>query len=61
MKNSDLTKILNRDHENKWVALSANRDKVLGASSSLVELKNKISNKDVIYMKVQPRDVSFAF
>jgi hypothetical protein len=61
MKNGDLTKILKKVHENKWVALSKNRDKVVGYSDSLIMLKNKVGEKDVVYMKVQPRDTSFAF
>ena len=60
-KNADLTKILNKSHENKWVALSPDRYKILGSSDSIVELKNKVNNKDAVYMKVQPSDVSFAF
>jgi hypothetical protein len=60
-KNSDFTKILNKSHENKWVALSPDRYTVLGSSDNLVELKDKVNNKDAVYMKVQPSDVSFAF
>ena len=60
-KNADLTKILNKSHENKWVALCPDRYKILGSSDSIVELKNKVNNKDAVYMKVQPSDVSFAF
>ena len=60
-KNNDFTKILNKSHENKWVALSPDRYKVLGSSDSLVELKDRVNNKDAVYMKVQPSDVSFAF
>lgn len=60
-KNANLTKILNKSHENKWVALSPNRSKVLGFSSNLVELKNKVNDKDALFMKVLPQDTSFAF
>jgi len=60
-KNTNLSKILNKTHENKWVALSPNRSKVLGFSSSLIELRNKVDNKDALYMKVLPSDASFAF
>ena len=59
--NVDLSKILTKSHEKMWVALSPNRSKVLGYSASLVELKNKLTTKDVVYMKVLPRDTSFAF
>jgi len=60
-KNSDLTKILNKSHEKKWVALSPNRSKVLGVSDNLAELSNKVNNKDAVYMKVLPSDTSFHF
>jgi hypothetical protein len=59
--NFDLSKVLDKSHEKKWVALSPDRSKVLGSSSSLLELKNKIKEKDAIYMKVLPSDTSFAF
>lgn len=61
MKNTNLTKILNKSHENKWVALSKNQTKVLGYSASLMDLKKNVSSKEVVYMKVLLRDFSFAF
>jgi hypothetical protein len=61
MKNTNLTKILNKSHENKWVALSKNQTKVLGYSASLMDLKKNVSSKEVVYMKILPRDFSFAF
>lgn len=60
-KNTDFTKILNKSHENKWVALSEKQTEVLGVSESLVELKNKTKDTHAVYMKVLPKDVSFAF
>ncbi|MEI7709299.1 MAG: hypothetical protein WCI76_01125 [bacterium] len=60
-KNSDFTKILNKSHERKWVALSPDRYSVLGSSDNLVELKDKVNNKDAVYMKVLSSDTSFAF
>ena len=59
--NVDFSKILDKSHEKKWVALSPDRSKVLGSSFNLIELKNTISEKKAIYMKVLPRDASFAF
>ncbi len=59
--NTDLTKILKKNHENKWVALSEDREKVVDYSETLTELQGKVGNKKVIYMKVLPSDVSFAF
>jgi hypothetical protein len=59
--NLDLSKILNKSHERMWVALSPDRAKVLDYSNNLLELKNKLKTKDVVYMKVLPSDTSFAF
>ncbi len=60
-KNYDLTKILNKSHENKWVALSPDRYKVLGSSDNLIELHRIVKNQNPTYMKVPPSDVEFAF
>ena len=60
-KNNDFTKILNKSHENKWVALSSDRYKVLGVADKLIDLTNKIHDKDAVYMRVLPSDVTFAF
>ncbi len=59
--NVELHKILTKSHEKMWVALSLDRAKVLDYSNNLLELKNKINTKDVVYMKVLPSDTSFAF
>jgi len=59
--NTNLVKVLNKSYEGKWVALSSNRSKVLGSADKLVELKNKINDKDALYMKVLASDTSFAF
>jgi len=60
-KNTDLTKILNKIHQDKWVALTPNREKVVGYSDSLVDLKEKIGDKEVTYVKTRPSGVKFAF
>ncbi|MES2930317.1 MAG: hypothetical protein V4665_00840 [Patescibacteria group bacterium] len=60
-KNTNFSKILTKSHENKWVALSSNRDKVLASSDSLVQLKKKVGTTNAVYMKVLPKDISFAF
>ena len=59
--NTDLTKVLKKNHENKWVALSEDRKKVVDYSETLHKLQEKVGNKKVIYMKVLPSNVSFAF
>lgn len=60
-KNTDLTKILNKSHENKWVALSPDQTRVVDSAVSLMDLKDKVKDKEVIYMKMLPSDTEFAF
>lgn len=60
-KNTDLTKVLNKSHENKWVALSLDQTKVLGVSEKLITLKTQIGDRKAVYMKVLSSDISYAF
>jgi hypothetical protein len=60
VKNSDFTKIL-RPYQNKWVALSPNRTKVLGAAENLSKLRQEVKDEEALFMKVLPHDTSFAF
>ena len=57
----DLRRVLKKEMENKWVALSADYKKVFGSSEDLALLTKKIGTEKVVYMKVLPSDVSFAF
>ena len=62
MKNAiDLTKILTKAHEQKWVALSRDHKKVIGFSEDLVKLKKKVGETKVVYMKVPASGRSYAF
>ena len=56
-----LIKNLDKTHENKWVALSVDRKKVLASSVSLEVLKGKIGDAKVIYTRILPADTAFAF
>jgi len=40
--NADLTKILGKEHEEKWVALSKDRKKLVDSSENLVELRDRL-------------------
>lgn len=60
-RNYDLSKIIKKEHEGKWVALSPSYTKILGASSDLVALSRKIGKKDVVYMKAPTTGVYYAF
>lgn len=57
----DLTKIIKRGHEGKWVALSKDYKKVLGASGNLKTLTKKVGRQDVVYMRVPLSGYSYAF
>ncbi|HEY4487748.1 MAG TPA: hypothetical protein VI483_03230 [Candidatus Paceibacterota bacterium] len=61
--NADLTKILAKKHEEKWVALSKDRTKVLDYDISLVKLSDRVEkkNRDFVYMKVLRSDTEYCF
>lgn len=61
--NNDLMSILGSEHEEKWVALSKDRQKVIDFSADLLELRRRIgeTNENVVYMKMLPSNMEFAF
>ena len=60
--NTNLTTVLKKEHEKKWVALSSDRREVISSNENLVELRNEIGDrKDVVYMKVLSSEMEFAF
>ena len=61
IKNTDLSKVLKKEHENKWIALSLDRSKVLAAGKTILELDQRVDPAEAVYMYVLPRDISFAF
>ncbi|MEO0087215.1 MAG: DUF5678 domain-containing protein [candidate division WOR-3 bacterium] len=60
LKPIDLSKKLKR-YENKWVALSLDNKKILGAGDALKEAKEKAErkNKDYILIKLPSFKVSY--
>jgi hypothetical protein len=56
----DLSGILDRSHENKWVAITSDYSQVIAAADSLRGLFRSVSDSTVIFFKVLPHDVSFA-
>ena len=58
---NDLRKLL-KAYENKWVALSLDYSKVLGAGESLQEAKEKAekTREKYVFLKLPPFDVSYA-
>lgn len=61
MKPIDLTKIIKKHHERKWVALSKDYKKVIAFDENLLALTKKIGKRKVIYMRVPPSDVFLTF
>ena len=59
-RNYDLRKLL-KAHENKWVALSLDYSKVLGAGDTLQEAKKEAEKKKkkYVFLKLPPFDVSY--
>lgn len=60
-KNYDLSKVIKREHEGKWIALSPAYDKVVGCSNDLVSLTREIGKQEVVYMKPTTSDSLYAF
>jgi len=61
MKNYNLSNIIKKEHEGKWIALSPMYDKVVGYSNDLVSLTREMKNQDVVYMKPTASDSLYAF
>jgi hypothetical protein len=57
----NLAKILTPQHEGKWVALDRKKTKVIAFDKKLLNLKGKIGQTKVVYMKVPPADVYLSF
>ncbi|MEK7151021.1 MAG: DUF5678 domain-containing protein [Patescibacteria group bacterium] len=62
IKAPNLTKVL-KPYENKWVALSTKKDKVVSSGNTLKEVIQKLSQQErekVSFMKVFPFDAGYA-
>jgi hypothetical protein len=60
LESIDLSRALNRSHENKWVALTPDYSEVVAASDDLVKLDKTVAGRDVVFHRVLPADVIFA-
>ena len=56
-----ITTSITKEYENKWVALSPDHTEVVAFSSDLMDLKEKVGKRDVVYMKVPESGTYFAF
>ena len=57
----DLTTILTREHEQKWVALSRDNKTVVAFGADLITLDQRVGDKDVVFMKGPRSDVYLSF
>lgn len=57
----DLTSVLTKEHEKKWVALSRDNKKVIDFDENLIALDKRVDRKEVTFMKVPPSDVYLCF
>lgn len=57
----DLTSVLTKEHEEKWVALSRDNKTVVAYDTDLVELDKRVEGKDVVFMKVPRSDGYLSF
>lgn len=60
--NNDLTKILKKEHEEKWVALSKDQTSVVDYAERLSQLRERVGEQaEVTYMKVLASDTVYGF
>ena len=60
MPDMNLSRILDASHENKWVAIAPDYSRVLAAAENLRDLTRSVTDKNAIFHRVLPHDVSFA-
>jgi len=53
IKSPDLS-VINKEHVNKWVALSSDYKKLLAVGDRLIDVLVKTNQKDKVVMKVLP-------
>ncbi len=59
IKSPDLIRVLGKEHENKWVALSVNYKKVLAIGDNLPSILKAVPQREKVVMKVLP-NLSYA-
>lgn len=61
--NANLTKVLKKIHEEKWVALSRGQRKVIDFDADLLELRERLGKKrnNYTYMRVLRSDMEYCF
>jgi len=61
--NANLTKVLKKIHEEKWVALSADHSRVIDYDKDFLKLTTRMDRKKdrCVYMKVLRSDMEYCF
>ena len=59
--NKDLSRVLTAEHEDKWVAVTPDRKKVVAFSDCLDELVNLVNGKKVVYLRGLKKGSVYAF
>ena len=59
-KTLDLSTLLDRTHENKWVAFAPDYSHVVAASESLITLDKLVAGKNVVFYRALSSNAIFA-
>ncbi len=58
----DLSKLLTKEHEQKWVALTKDHKTVVAYDEDLLALDTRVGERDdIVFMKVPPSDGYLSF
>jgi predicted RNase H-like HicB family nuclease len=55
-----LSALIDKSHENKWVAIAPDYSRILAAAETLRALLRVVSDPAAVYFKVLPFEASFA-
>ena len=61
--NADFTKIIGKQHEDKWVALTKDHSILIDFAEKLNELRDRLGEKknEYVYMRVLRSDLEYCF
>ena len=61
IKDYSLSKLLKKEHEGKWIALSPDYKKIIAYSGDLHNLEKKLGDKNVVYIMGLSSNMQYAF
>lgn len=61
--NTNLTKVIKKEHEGKWVALNNSQTRVVDYAERLRDLSARVgqNNQNVVFMRALRSDTEYAF